>query len=157
MDLDALGAYYGRLLAWYTRGGTTDECGVYHFSGHFYNITTWEVFNEPIAEHTHTVESYTREFDAVVKGIRAAADPKRKIKFVGMNLANIRSPATVASWTAYFLNASNHDPAAADALDYIGYHSYPTNGASTNPSHPRGWTTICTCGLPMAPLHCIPP
>ena len=45
--LTALGDYYGRLLAWYTRGGFTDELGVEHKSGLFLNITTWEVYNEP--------------------------------------------------------------------------------------------------------------
>jgi hypothetical protein len=69
-DLQALGDYYGRLLAWYTNGTVTDECGVIHSSSHRYNITRWEIFNEPIAEHKHTVESYTEEFDAIVLGIR---------------------------------------------------------------------------------------
>ena len=36
------GEYYGRLLAWYTDGGFTDEYGVRHESGHYYNISTWE-------------------------------------------------------------------------------------------------------------------
>ena len=38
-DLPALSDYYGRLLAWYTQGGVEDECGVFHASGHHYNIT----------------------------------------------------------------------------------------------------------------------
>lgn len=128
-NLPALGDYYGRLLAWYTKGGVHDECGVYHHSGHSYNITLWEIFNEPIAEHSHTVESYTAEFDAVVEGIRKWADPEKRIKFVGMNLANIRTAEEVQQWAAYFLNTSNHAPGAKDAMDFIGYHSYPTNGA----------------------------
>ena len=42
-DLDAPGDYYGRLLAWYTTGRVTDECGKEHISDppHRYNITTW--------------------------------------------------------------------------------------------------------------------
>jgi len=135
-NLTALGDYYGRLLAWYTKGGVKDECGVYHHSGHSYNITIWEVFNEPIAEHHHTVESYTLEYDAVVNGIRKWADQSKKIKFVGMNLANIRTAAEVQQWATYFLNASNHAIGSRDSLDYIAYHSYPTNRGSytTDPS-----------------------
>ena len=30
--------YYGRLFSWYTKGGFTDELGVFHKSGHFYNF-----------------------------------------------------------------------------------------------------------------------
>ena len=42
---------------------------VYHQSNHSYNITLWEIFNEPIAEHKHTKESYTLEYDAIVQGL----------------------------------------------------------------------------------------
>lgn len=125
-NLTALGDYYGRLLAWYTKGGMTDECGEVHSSGHRYNITIWEVFNEPIAEYSHTKETYTAEFDAVVQGIRRLADPEHRIKFIGMNLANIRPVSEVQEWVKYFLDPSNHAEDCRDALDYIGYHSYPT-------------------------------
>jgi hypothetical protein len=127
--LDALGEYYGRLLAWYTKGGFVDELGVEHKSGHFLNITTWEVYNEPDYEYHHTVQSYTQDFDAIVKGIRKFADPEHKIKFIGMNNPNIDPTATVVEWATYFLNASNHDPAVRDVNaigSYIGYHAYPT-------------------------------
>ena len=125
--VDALGDYYGRLLAWYTRGGFHDEYGDWVGPGHRLNITLWEVFNEVIAEHQHTPESYTREFDAIVAGIRRFADPDKRIKFVGMNLANIRGADEVLEWAGYFLNASNHARAGRDALDYIAYHAYPTS------------------------------
>ena len=68
--LEALGDCYGRLLAWYTRGGFTDEYGEHHVSGHHLNITVWEIFNEVDYEHGHTPQSYTLEFDAIVAGIR---------------------------------------------------------------------------------------
>ena len=55
------GDYYGRLLAWYTDGGFTDEYGVRHDSGHFYNISTWEFLNE--MEHGLGFELYTLEYD----------------------------------------------------------------------------------------------
>ena len=81
-----------------TQGGVTDECGREHTGGHHYNITYWEVFNEPIAEHSHTKENYTASFDAIVQGIRRWADPEKKIKFVGINLANIRSKEEVGDF-----------------------------------------------------------
>ena len=39
----------------------------------------------------------------------------------------------VEAWVTYFLNASNHDPLAWDAVTggTIGFHSYPTNGGYT--------------------------
>jgi len=124
----ALGDYYGRLLAWYTKGGAMDECGVFHSSGHYYNITIWEVYNEVIHEHSQTKETYVQDFDAIVEGIRRMADPEHKIRFVGINHANIDSKATVQEWARYFLDPSNHAEGARDALDFIAYHSYPTNG-----------------------------
>jgi hypothetical protein len=42
-NLTALGDYYGRVAAWYTRGGFTDEAGVAHTSGHFLNWTVVEL------------------------------------------------------------------------------------------------------------------
>lgn len=43
-----------------------------------------------------------------------------------MNLPNIDDAATVVEWARYFLNASNHAEDTRDALQYIGYHGYPT-------------------------------
>eukprot|EP00041_Stephanoeca_diplocostata_P025211 m.655786 g.655786 ORF g.655786 m.655786 type:complete len:443 (+) comp22698_c0_seq27:1120-2448(+) len=124
--LPALGDYYGRLLAWYMRGGMYDEYGEFHASGHRLNITVWEVYNEVDHEHQHTPATYTQDFDAIVQGIRKHADPNRTIAFVGMSLPNIDNTDAVVAWATYFLNASNHAPAAQDALQYIGYHAYPT-------------------------------
>jgi hypothetical protein len=101
--------------------------GEFHESGHFLNITIWEIFNEVDYEHGHTPQSYTLEFDAIVAGIRRIADPNKTISFVGMSLPNIDSQATVVAWSEYFLNASNHAAEARDALQYIGYHAYPTS------------------------------
>lgn len=127
--VDALGAYYGRILSWYNRGGFADEYGNDHHSGHALNISIWEVFNEPDYEHAHTPQSYTAEFDAIVRGIRKWADPDRNIRFVGMSLPNIDLQDTVVSWAEYFLNVTNHDSDARDALDFIGFHSYPAGPA----------------------------
>src|SRR5215467_7265873 len=41
-----VGDYYGRLVAWYTNGGFTDEFGKRHESGYHYSISHWEVLNE---------------------------------------------------------------------------------------------------------------
>jgi hypothetical protein len=125
--LSALGDYYGRLLAWYTRGGFHDEYGEFHASGHYLNITIWEIYNEVDYEHGHTPQSYTEDFDAIVAGIRRLADPNKTIAFVGLSLPNIDDEATVVKWAEYFLNASNHAVEARDALQYIGYHAYPTS------------------------------
>ena len=131
-DLAALGDYYGRLMAWYTLGGFTDEAGTRHTSPNpVINVQIVEVFNEVDYEHGHTPQSYTIEYDAVVAGIRRWADPTKKIKFVGLSLPNIDGEALVETWATYFLNASNHAEGARDSLDYIGYHAYPTNGPYT--------------------------
>jgi len=108
-----LGAYYGRLAAWYARGGFADEYGTRLVSGHALNFTDpgrvagacaaagldregfavdcagnarrarlgltgggggiiWEVGNEVDYEHGHTPQSYTADFDAIVRGVRQA-------------------------------------------------------------------------------------
>ena len=59
-----------------------DSDGDMHTSGHFLNITTWEVFNEPDYEHGHTPQSYVLEFGAIVAGIRRHADPEKKIQLM---------------------------------------------------------------------------
>eukprot|EP00656_Telonema_subtile_P028722 TRINITY_DN31325_c0_g1_i1.p1 TRINITY_DN31325_c0_g1~~TRINITY_DN31325_c0_g1_i1.p1 ORF type:complete len:109 (-),score=25.50 TRINITY_DN31325_c0_g1_i1:68-394(-) len=60
--------------------------------------------------------------------------PQHAIRFVGLNLANIRTASQVEQWASYFLNASNHADGCHDALDYVAFHSYPTNtGYTSNP------------------------
>lgn len=127
----ALGDYYGRVLSWYTQGGFVDEYGQGHTGGHYLNFTRFEVFNEPDYEHGHTPVSYTVDFDNVVAGIRRWADPSHKLQFVGMCLPNIDDTDIVVQWATYFLNASNHAPACADARNWIGYHAYPTESTFT--------------------------
>ena len=77
-------------------------------------------------EHGHTPQSYVADFDAIVIGIRKFADPLHKIQFIGLSLPNIDDTTTVVQWAEYFLNASNHAEGARDALNFIGYHGYPT-------------------------------
>lgn len=132
-NLTQLGDYYGRLYAYFMQNGFTDEFGVLHTrtSGPPLNMSIIEIFNEVDYEHGHTAQSYTLEFDAVVRGIRKFADPEKRVQFVGLSLPNIDNTNTVVAWVTYFLNASNHAADARDALDYIGYHAYPTNGGYT--------------------------
>ena len=61
--------YYERLFSWYTRGGFTDELGVFHQSNHFYKIPYWEVLNEPDFEHYISPQLYTKMYDAIVAEI----------------------------------------------------------------------------------------
>ena len=127
-----LGEYYGRLYGYFLNGFMVDEAGTTHTRpGGPLNLTTIELFNEVDYEHGYSVEQYTASFDAVVAGVRAAAGPERRIKFVGLNLPNIDSGQKVAQWASYFLNASNHAAEGGTALDYLGYHAYPTNGPYT--------------------------
>ena len=46
-----LGAYYARVVSWYTLGGFADEFGKRHESGHHYDVAWCEVLNEPDLEH----------------------------------------------------------------------------------------------------------
>lgn len=121
-----LADYYARLVAWYTRGGFTDEYGVRHNSGHHDKIDYWEVFNEIDIEHQPTPQQYTQEYDAVVGAIHAV-DPS--IRFVGLALAY---PGRNPEMFEYFLNPSNHKPGIP--LDMISYHFYasPTVGQTPN-------------------------
>lgn len=81
----ALGDYYGRLFAWYTRAGFIDEYGLKHNSGYLYNWDYTEIFNEVEGEHQMTVEYYTRAYDAVIQGIRRHTN-NYDMKYVGMAL-----------------------------------------------------------------------
>jgi hypothetical protein len=110
-----IGAYYGRLYSWYTKGGFKDELGKEHTSGFHYDIPYWEVLNEVDFEHNNTPETYTRIYDAVVSSIRKVSPGT---KFVGMALAYPDRP----EWFEYFLNPANHKPGIP--LDMISYHFY---------------------------------
>ena len=67
-----------------------------------------------------------------MQGVRQFADPSHRIRFVGLNNPNIDDASKLLQWGAYFLNASNHAPGVGlDALNYVGFHAYPTNGPYT--------------------------
>jgi hypothetical protein len=53
----AMARYTARYASWYTRGGMTDECGVRHESGLFYNWPILSVMNE---DETRTPPSFRK-------------------------------------------------------------------------------------------------
>jgi hypothetical protein len=120
-----VGDYYGRLFAWYTQGGFTDELGKRHESGYHYSIPYWEVLNEIEFEHKMSPELYTRVYDSVVESIRRVAP---QTKFVGLALA---MPSLHPEQFEYFLDHKNHKPGIP--LDFISYHFYAVPTADQNP------------------------
>src|SRR6266478_2065906 len=108
--------YYARLLAWYTKGGFTDEYGKRHESGHHYSIPYWEVLNEVDFEHRMTPQTYTRLYDAIVRAMKRV---QPELRFVGVSLA---IPGQNPDFFEYFLNSTNHESGVP--LDYISYHFY---------------------------------
>jgi hypothetical protein len=110
--LRELSNYYARLVSWYVNGGFTDECGVYHHSGHHFKIEYWEVLNEPEAEHTIQPDLYGRIYDAVVTAIHKVSP---STKFVGLALA-LRNYSYIES----FITPENHEPGIP--IDIISYH-----------------------------------
>jgi len=113
--LKELTDYYSRLLSWYTKGGFTDEAGVYHKSGHFYKFAFWEILNEPDLEHQITVQKYTRIYDAVVIALKKISPDT---KFIGLSLAYENDP----EWFEYFLDSSHHTGGVLPQA--ISYHFY---------------------------------
>ncbi len=117
--------YYARLLAWYTKGGFTDELGKKHESGYHYSIPYWEVLNEVDFEHQNTAESYTKLYDAMVTAMRGV---EPNTKFVGMALA---APSQNPHFFEYFLDHKNHREGVP--LDFISYHFYATPNPGETP------------------------
>jgi hypothetical protein len=115
-SLKELSEYFARLVSWYTRGGFTDEFGVWHESGHHYDVAYWEVLNEPDFEHDTTPKQYTERYDAIVSAIHKV---NPDIKFVGLSLA---LPGLNPEFFEYFLNPDNHLPGTP--LEMISYHFY---------------------------------
>ena len=139
------GEYFSRIIAWYTKGGFTDELGVHHRSGHHFRWTNWEVLNEidegsPMlcpdlhapgtkAENfTECARRYTLFYDGVVSTIqREHAD--LNLEYHGVALALPLVTGSEVFWT-YFLDRRNHQPDIP--LDYISYHWYGS-GPGANP------------------------
>ncbi|CAF1343299.1 unnamed protein product [Adineta steineri] len=125
-SMQALGDYYGRVVAWYTRAGFIDEYGLKHNSGYEYNWDYTEIFNEIEGEHQMSIEYYTRAYDAVIQGIRRHTN-NYDMKYVGMALENHNE----FNFYKYFLNHSNHAPDIP--LDMISYHFYAIGTSRTDP------------------------
>ena len=106
--------YYGRLVSWYSKGGFTDECGVYHNSDYHFDIEFWEVLNEVEAEHTISPGYYNQIYDAIVTAIHEVSPTTQ---FVGLALGS-------ENYTYFesFLNSTNHKQGIP--LDWISYHFY---------------------------------
>jgi hypothetical protein len=123
-SLKEISDYYARLLAWYVQGGFTDECGVYHKSGHHLDIEYWEILNESDSEHTISPEFYNQIYDAVTAAIHEVSP---KTEFVGLALAT-RNVTRIKD----FLDPANHKPDTP--LDWISYHFYatPDNSSTQN-------------------------
>ena len=113
---EEMGAYFARLVSWYTQGGFKDENGQMHASGYHYKFPIWEVLNEVEIEHKTKPEDYTRRYDAMVTAIRKVSP---ETKFMGLALA---FPSDDPQMFEYFLNPANHKPGIP--LDYISYHFY---------------------------------
>eukprot|EP00056_Hartaetosiga_gracilis_P008820 m.126720 g.126720 ORF g.126720 m.126720 type:complete len:616 (+) comp12997_c0_seq10:1643-3490(+) len=120
--------YYARLLSWLVKGEFEDEFGITHSGGPKYNLTHWEVFNEPQGCHGLDMQGYNEQYDAVVTAIRAAVDPENRIKFVG--LAASGSPL---DWISYFLDPKNHQPGIP--RDYVSFHFYANCPSRTDPKN----------------------
>ena len=117
-----LAGYYARLFSWYTKGGFTDERGVFHRSNHHYKIPYWEVLNEPDLEHNISPRLYTKMYDAIVTELKKISP---STKFIGISLAFESNP----EYFEYFLNSKNHKPGIP--LDGISYHFYGTPSFGT--------------------------
>ena len=121
-----LADYYGRLAGWYVNGGFTDEYGKRHESGHHFDITYWEILNEPdFFSHIMSPEEYTRCYDSITTEIKKVAP---KAKFVGLVLAQ---PSDNPRMFEYFLNPANHK--AGVPLDMIAYHFIAVPTADQTP------------------------
>jgi hypothetical protein len=114
-----IGEYFGRVLAWYTEGGFTDEAGRFHSSGHYFNLTVFEYLNE--MEHDLSPAAYTAQYDAVVLAQkRLAPNGSKNLKYMGLALIQGRS---VQDYFSYFLNMSNH-ASGIPPPDYASFHFY---------------------------------
>ncbi len=120
-----VGDYYARLLAWYTKGGFTDEFAKKHESGYHYSIPYWEVLNEVDFEHQMSVETYTKVYDSTVAAMRGV---QPSTKFVGTALA---APSQNPGFFEYFLEHKNHKDGVP--LDYISYHFYAVPNPGETP------------------------
>ena len=116
--------YFGRLVAHFVEGGSTDEYGRW-MPGYFFNITHWEVLNEIEGEHGDSPQQYVTLYDAVVTSIRKFAPVGSKnMKFVGLALESDSD----FGQAQYFLDPANHK--AGIPIDALSFHFYAQNAPS---------------------------
>ena len=110
----AMARYAARYVAHYTAGGHTDECGVVHPSGLFYNWPLLSVLNEDEYDTPpHGGIEYTICFDAWKAEI-AKVNPR--LRLIGPEIATNERAARgsdVWNYSAYFLDPSSHADGAA--------------------------------------------
>ena len=117
-SLRELRDYFARVVSWYTKGGFTDEYGLWHESGHHFKFDVWEVLNEPDFAHHLSPQLYVRAYDAIVEALRKL-DPQ--MRFAGPALG---APGIHAEFFEYFLDPKNHQPGIP--VDFLTYHFYAT-------------------------------
>jgi len=86
------------------------------------------VYNEPEGCHGLDPIQYTRQYDAIVREVRAQAAPNEKIQFVGLALGGRDE-----DWITYFLNDANHHPEALP-LNWISFHYYTSCSSRVDPN-----------------------
>lgn len=108
--------YQARLAGWFTQGGFSDESGVWHESGHHYDIAYWEVLNEPDFEGNLSPQVCSQLYDAIVIAVKKVAP---RLKFMGPAVGDA---AGAAKYFAYFLDPQHHR--AGVPIDMISYHLF---------------------------------
>jgi hypothetical protein len=117
--------YQARLASWYVNGGFKDEYGVWHESGHHYDIAYWEIMNDPDFEGSLGPADYTHLYDAIVEAVRKVAP---RMKFMGPVVGD---PSSRADYFIYFLDPKNHKPGIP--VDMLSYHLYSMPDADESP------------------------
>ena len=160
---EQVGQYYGRLAAWFTQGGFTDEYGDFHRSPHRYRLSLWELLNE--MKHGLDVVRYTCIYDQAVKYVRLWADPDNTMQFVGSVHSAVDASPALSALSAgavpliivccclcvrvCVLRLAEEDPTRYDdyayflnasnhlpgtPIDWISYHRYAIPSSRTNAS-----------------------
>ena len=139
-----MAAYFARVSDCDAKGGFTAPDGTRHESGHHYNISVWEVWNEVnlVREHNLTKESYVEYYDAQVAAMQAS-EGGAVSRFGGPSLAGLTVEGA-DEWGAYLLDKQNHKPSSTPFDDF----SFPALQAGA-PWHPKSRLGSCnswTCG-----------
>ena len=114
-----LADFCARIVSWYNKGGFTDEKGIYHKSGHYYNIKYWEILNEQDAGESaiyiKSGKQYAKAYDAIVKAIHEI-DPD--VLCGGPSQSCIPTEEHDVKYLKDFLEN------AEEAVDFVSVHFY---------------------------------